>query len=476
MTTNISDVEADVVIAGAGPVGMALSIALSNLGVSNVVVERGVGVHPLPRAAVIDAELHQSFIANGLGEKLAPLLTPIRAADYVDVDGKVLVGGDLSGIRMFGGLPAASLHFQPELDAMLLHEMQARGGRFLSGVAFTGVEQDASGVRLLVDGGDEVRGRWLVGCDGASSTIRRSVGIEREDLGFEQDWLVVDMRLHDRAASGLPDVVRQVCDPARPVTMVSGHRDVYRWEFQLQPGEDLREMNQPEHVWRLVSPWVNPTNADIIRSASYRFHGLVATSFRAGHVFLAGDAAHQMPPFMGQGLNSGWRDAFNLAWKMRWVRDGLADDALLDTYGTERIHHSRVTVERSIEAGQLIDQFAGRVSHGIKPGKGYGGGTARPRYGNGAVVEGHSRVGTAFDAWHLIGDGADALTHMTVVSSNGCEAAVPSRGLWRSVALSPADTMGVDHVVVRPDGFIAAACDDASIDAVLRELCLRMGC
>ena len=131
--------EADVVIAGAGPVGMALSIALSNLGLSNVVVERGVGVHPLPRAAVIDAELHQAFIANGLGEQLVPLLTPIRAADYVDADGKVLVGGDLTAIRMFGGLPAASLHFQPELDALLLHEMQVRGGRFLPGVAFTGV-------------------------------------------------------------------------------------------------------------------------------------------------------------------------------------------------------------------------------------------------------------------------------------------------------------------------------------------------
>jgi hypothetical protein len=231
---------------------------------------------------------------------------------------------------------------------------------------------------------------------------------------------------------------------------------VYRWEFQLQPGEDLRKMNTHEEVWRLLSPWVNPTNADIIRSASYRFHGLVATSFREGNVFLAGDA-------------------FNLAWKLRWVRDGLADDCLLDTYGTERMHHSRVTVERSIEAGQLIDQFAGRMSHGIKPGKGYGSGTARPRYESGVVVGDHPRVGTAFDAWHLSGDDACALSHMTVVSSNGRVPTLPSRGLWRSVALSPANTMGVDHVVVRPDGFVAAACDDAAIDDALRALCLRMG-
>ena len=468
--------ETEVVIAGAGPVGMALSIALSNVGVDNVVVERGVGVHPLPRAAVIDAELHQSFIVNGLGRQLAPLFTPLRAADYVDARGNHLTGGDLSGLRLFGDLPVASLHFQPDIDALFLHELRERGGRFLPETAFTGVEQDADGVNLLVDGGVVVRGRWLVGCDGASSTIRRSVGIDREDLGFEQDWLVVDVRLHDRVGSGLPDVVRQVCDPVRPTTMVSGHRDIYRWEFQLQPGEDPKEMNQPEHVWRLLAPWINPSTADIIRSASYRFHGLVATTFRAGNVFLAGDAAHQMPPFMGQGLNSGWRDAFNLAWKMRWVRDGHADDRLLDTYGAERVHHSRVTVERSIEAGQLIDQFAGRVSHGVKPGKGYGSGTARPRYEDGAVVGDHPRTGTVFDMWHRIDDDARALTHVAVVSANGRAPTLPSRGLWRSVPLSPMETMGADHVVVRPDGFIASVCDNASIDGVLRELCVRMGC
>lgn len=467
--------ETDVVIAGAGPVGMALSIALSNLGLSNVVVERGVGVHPLPRAVVIDAEVHQSFIANGLGEQIAPLLTPIRSADYVDASGNVLAGGDVSRIRMFGGLPAASMHFQPDIDAMLLHEMLARGARVVTETSFTGVEHDESGVRLLVDGGEAITGRWLVGCDGASSTIRRAVGIEREDLGFEQDWLVVDVRLHDRATSGLPDVARQVCDPVRPVTMISGHRDVYRWEFQLQPGEDPREMNQPEQVWRLLAPWVNPSNADLIRSAAYRFHGVVATTFRRGNVFLAGDAAHQMPPFMGQGLNSGWRDAFNLAWKLRWVRDGLAGDGLLDTYGAERIHHSRVTVERSIQAGQLIDQFAGRVSHGINPGKGYGGDTPRPRYEDGVVAGDHPRTGTVFDAWNLVG-GESALTHMTVVSSNGRPPVLPARGLWRAESLAPRDTMGVEHVVVRPDGVIATASDDASIEENLRELCSRMAC
>jgi len=107
---------------------MAMSIALSNVGIANVVVERGVGVHPLPRAAVIDAEVQQAFVVNGLGEQLAPLLTPMKAADYVDADGKVLVGGDVSGIKLYGGLPAASLHFQPEVDTLLLAERTGRLG------------------------------------------------------------------------------------------------------------------------------------------------------------------------------------------------------------------------------------------------------------------------------------------------------------------------------------------------------------
>ena len=124
----------------------------------------------------------------------------------------------------------------------------------------------------------------------------------------------------------------------------------------------------------------------------------------------------------------------------------------------------------------MIDQFAGRVSHGVKPGKGYGSGTARPRYEDGAVVGDHPRTGTVFDMWHRIDDDARALTHVAVVSANGRAPALPSRGLWRAVPLSPMETMGADHVVVRPDGFIASVCDDASIDGVLRELCVRMGC
>ena len=468
--------ETEVVIAGAGPVGMALSIALSNLDISNVVVERGAGVHPLPRAALIDAELHQSFIVNGLGSRLEPLLTPIRVAEYVDVHGKRLGGNDVSDVRVFGDLAPSSLHFQPEIDAMFLDELQKRGGRFMPETPFSGVEQGAEGVRLLLENGDSVKGRWLVGCDGAASTVRRAVGIDREDLGFEQDWLVVDVRLHDRSTSGLPDAARQICDPVRPTTMISCHRDVYRWEFQLQPGEDPQEMNRTDNVWRLLSPWVGPGNSDIIRSASYRFHALVATTFRHGNVFLAGDSAHQMPPFMGQGLNSGWRDVFNLAWKLRWVRDGIAGDALLDTYGLERVHHSRVTVERSIEAGQLIDQFAGRVSHGIKPGRGYGGDKRRPRYMEGVVVGDHPRVGTVFDAWHRIANDATALTHMTIATASDFVPRLPGRGVWRTVDVTREEAMGSDHVVVRPDGFIAAICDDASINGVLHNLCDRLCC
>ena len=342
----MSEARYDVVIAGGGPVGCALSIALSNYGVSHAVVERDWAPFPLPRAVVMDAELHRAFIHHGLGDALSPLLTDMRAADYADVTGTRVTGIDFDGIRLYGGLAPSSLFHQPELETLLHSEVMRREAHIVTGASFTGVHATDEVATVSLDDGTVVTGRFVVGCDGASSTIRRSLGLGWLDLGFDQDWLVVDLELFDRSTCGLPEVARQVCDPVRPTTLVSGHRDMYRFEFQLQPGEDPGEMQRPERTWELLAPWIGPQQARLVRAASYRFHAAVATSMRRGRVFLAGDAAHQMPPFMGQGLNSGLRDIFNLAWKLRWVLSGVADDSLLDTYEAERIEHATAVVHQ----------------------------------------------------------------------------------------------------------------------------------
>ncbi|NCW91362.1 MAG: bifunctional 3-(3-hydroxy-phenyl)propionate/3-hydroxycinnamic acid hydroxylase, partial [Acidimicrobiia bacterium] len=214
----------DVAIVGGGPVGVSMSIALSTLGVTNVILERETAAYPLPRAIVMDAEIHRSMIRHGLGDELAACLSPMKAADFVDADGVRLMGIELAEIRLFG-LPVVSRHYQPELEAVLRHAAQQRGAVLRLGVAVTSVAEQHDRVCIECDDGTTVEASWLVGCDGASSTVRKAIGISLEDLGFDQDWLVVDLLVPEKRDSGLPDVTRQVCDPRRPTTLVSGHGD-----------------------------------------------------------------------------------------------------------------------------------------------------------------------------------------------------------------------------------------------------------
>ncbi|MFZ9176077.1 MAG: FAD-dependent monooxygenase, partial [Ilumatobacteraceae bacterium] len=295
-----------VLIVGGGPVGLVTSLALSSLGVRNTVIERSVDVYGLPRAIVMDAEVRHSLSRLGLGSRLDEVLEPMLAADFVDAAGGHLTGIDLTGIQLLG-CPAVSKHFQPMLEAMLRHEVRERGARLMLGSEVREHRADASGVEIRFDDASSVQGDYLVACDGASSRTRKAVGIQLEDLGFDQDWLVVDVELFDRQQAQLPDLTRQVCDPRRPTTLVSGFRNFYRFEFQLQPGENPAEMSSVPQVWKLLSSWISVSQARLVRTATYRFHAVVADRLREGRVLLAGDSAHQMPPFMGQGLNSGMR-------------------------------------------------------------------------------------------------------------------------------------------------------------------------
>ena len=462
----------DVAIVGGGPVGVSMSIALSTLGVTNVILERETAAYPLPRAIVMDAEIHRSMIRHGLGDELAACLSPMKAADFVDADGVRLMGIELAEIRLFG-LPVVSRHYQPELEAVLRHAAQQRGAALRLGVAVTSVAEQHDRVCIECDDGTTVEASWLVGCDGASSTVRKAIGISLEDLGFDQDWLVVDLLVPEKRDSGLPDVTRQVCDPRRPTTLVSGHGDYYRFEFQLQPNEIPAEMRSNERVWQLLSQWIAPDKAKIVRTATYRFHAVVADTFRRGRTFIAGDAAHQMPPFMGQGLNSGMRDVFNLAWKLAYVQRGWAEIGLLDTYSSERIPHAYGTVAQSVETGRLIDQLAGRTSHGVSPDAGYGGSRKSLAFTSGVVIGTGPAVGEPFAAMELLPDGK--LDSFTLVSHDS----LPDFSTMLPIAKvrAPASTiLAGEVVVVRPDGYVAAVCSTSRVAEVVAELarCCRM--
>ena len=195
-------------------------------------------------------------------------------------------------------------------------------------------------------------GRVVLGCDGANSTIRQLAGITMEDLGFTERWLVVDIQVE----TGLDtwDGVEQICDPARAATFMQVTGDRYRWEFQLRDGEDEADLITPQALGQLLRPWTGRGDLDglqIIRTATYTFRARLASRFQAGRVFLLGDAAHLTPPFIGQGLAAGLRDADNLAWKLAHVLTGQAGQDLLASYEAERRPHARAMVKKAVRVG-----------------------------------------------------------------------------------------------------------------------------
>lgn len=442
-----------VAIIGGGPVGLTLSIALSARGVDNVVFERHHALFALPRAIVMDAEIHRTLDLLGLGEGLEPLLTPMTKADFVDSRGNELMGIDVASHRLFG-VPLVSCHYQPDLDEFLLQQARAGGADVRMGAEVIEHQESDAGVRLALADGSEMMAEYVVACDGASSATRRRMGIDMIDLAFEQDWLVVDLELGDRAKEHLPDVTRQVCDPVRPTTLVRGHRNFYRWEFQLQPGEDPAAMNTAERVWSLLEPWVSADEARLVRHAAYRFKGVVAKSLGRGRVLLAGDAAHQMPPFMGQGLNSGMRDVFNLSWKIAAVVGGRANSSLLDTYGEERIPHATSVVHHSVDTGRLIDQFAGRTSHGMDASAGYGGQRPQPTLGSSALCSGDG-AGVPCPMMHELGGRFMIENRFVLLVPRSCGTVPPLLGADVHVV-----RRGGRYTLVRPDGYVATETDE----------------
>jgi 2-polyprenyl-6-methoxyphenol hydroxylase-like FAD-dependent oxidoreductase len=354
----------DVAIVGYGPVGTALAILLAQRGRRVVVLERQPQPYPLPRAAHFDHEAARILQACGIGDGLASLSEPADVYEWRNGEGATLlrIGGTGTGSS---GWPESSMFCQPQLEALLDERARSLPGvEVRRGVDVVGLDDDGTVATLHVGpvrvgqpgphpAGDTVRARFAVGCDGANSTVRGLVVAPVHDLGFFYDWLIVDVVLADDRV--FDPINLQICDPTRPTTAVSGGPGRRRWEFMRLPHETLDELDDEATAWRLLAPWdITAANATLERHAVYTFQARWAERWRTGHVLLAGDSAHQMPPFAGQGLCAGLRDAANLAWKLDLVLGGHATVSLLDTYGTERMPHVRAVTDLSVELGEII--------------------------------------------------------------------------------------------------------------------------
>lgn len=465
----------DVAIVGGGPVGSLLAVLLRDMDVDVVVIERDLEPYQLPRAIVMDDEIQRLFHQHGMGAQISQMTTALPGADFVDTEGNKILGVDIppTGSQ---GLPPVVCHYQPDLDAMVQAQAESRGSIFLRGRRAETLEVHPDRVILTLDDESTVESRWLVGCDGASSWTRRTMGLSLEDLRFDQQWLVVDVELHENHEVTLPLVLQQVCDPRRPVTFVPGHARYRRWEFQIQPGEDVDDLLEPDGLWSLLDGWLTPDDAKIIRSAAYRFHAVVAPLMQSGPVFLAGDSGHQMPPFLGQGLNSGSRDAANLAWKLAFVHHGRARERLLETYSLERVPHVRSTVEHAADLGRLIDQLAGRESHGLDHDSGYGGERPQPLFEAGLVVPGHRRVGRPLPYQRDIYDSLRAGGASFVIATTDQSCVIPDALLPWASRIVEVDGDVIDNsyaAIIRPDGYVAAVAQDRyefeTVSAQLKE-------
>jgi 2-polyprenyl-6-methoxyphenol hydroxylase-like FAD-dependent oxidoreductase len=353
VTVPIDPGASEVAIVGCGPVGMVLAILLGQQGRSVTVLERWPEPYPLPRAVHFDHEVGRILQACGVADGVRALSEPAEVYEWRNGRGDTLLRFGRIGPGR-SGWPQSSMFCQPEFEALLEERARALPGvEVHRGVHVTTLEQLDDHVVLGDAGGGTVRARYAVGCDGANSTVRELAGIAMVDLGFFHDWLIVDLVLAEPRVFDPVNV--QICDPTRPTTVVSGGPGRRRWEFMRLPHETLDDLNAEARAWELLAPWdVRPDNARLERHAVYRFQARYAERWRTGRVLLAGDAAHLMPPFAGQGMCAGIRDAANLAWKLDLVLTGRAPDALLDTYEQERLPSARAAIRFSMELGQVI--------------------------------------------------------------------------------------------------------------------------
>jgi 3-(3-hydroxy-phenyl)propionate hydroxylase len=340
-----------VVVVGAGPVGVTAALLLARRGVDVLVVDRHAAPYPQPRAVHLDDESLRVLQDAGVADAFAGLSRPVAGLRLVDGNGRVL--GEFRRGEGRHGWPQGSMFTQPDLEGLLRQALADEPRATLrGGTELVGLEQGRDGpVRLRVrdratGAADELVADAVLGCDGASSTVRRLIGARMRDLGPAERWLVVDL------VSAEPlDVwpgVAQVCDRERPATFMPVAGGRYRAEFRLADGESPADLDLPA----LLAAF-GAAGADVVRTAEYRYAAQVADRWRDRRVLLCGDAAHLTPPFIGQGLGLGLRDAHQLAWKLAAVLAG-ADDALLDTHQAERVPHARSLVRLAVLVGRLM--------------------------------------------------------------------------------------------------------------------------
>jgi 3-(3-hydroxy-phenyl)propionate hydroxylase len=343
-----------VLIVGAGPVGASCALLLGGHGVRTLIVDRTSGIMELPRAISLDHEALRVLQATGVLELLREGMPAVPAGRIVSRYVGDLIDIDTQGV--LDGHPKLVSFSQPQLERVMRAALARQPGMELrEGVECVELTEERSGVRARLQSADGtscfVRADYVIGADGANSFVRKARGIGFGGHTYQQDWLIVDVA---DAPGERIEQYRFYSDPRRPHVHVPGPAGSQRWEFMMMPGETREQLEHVEQIRSLIAPWGELADMRVLRTAVYRFHARTAERIRCGRVLLAGDSAHVTPPFAGQGLCSGLRDAFNLSWKLAWVLNGRASEAILDSYDHERLPHVRSMIRLAVMIGRIL--------------------------------------------------------------------------------------------------------------------------
>jgi 3-(3-hydroxy-phenyl)propionate hydroxylase len=362
-----------VVVVGAGPTGVTAATLIAQYGIDVLLLDRWEGVYPQPRAVHLDDEVMRIIARLGIADEFAAISRPALGLRLLDKTHNVLAEFSRPSEIGVHGFPQANMYDQPVFEELLRTNLKNYPHVVLRGNTEVTDIADGQDGRVRVTYADRgsgaehtVQARYVLGCDGANSIVRSRIGTTMTDLRFDQRWLVVD--INTAADLDQWDGVHQVCDPARAATYMRIGPTRYRWEFRLLAGEAANDFNKLAALAPLIGPWttgVDTRELDLMRVTEYTFRARIADRWRRGPVFLLGDAAHLTPPFIGQGLCAGMRDASNLAWKLAGVLRGDLPEIALDTYEVERKPHARYMIAMALSMGKAMTA-GGRLGDALR--------------------------------------------------------------------------------------------------------------
>jgi flavoprotein hydroxylase len=503
--THSNNTDADVIVVGYGPVGQVLSTLLAIDGRRVIVAEQHAKPFPMPRAVAVDGYAARVLAVAGVADSLAEIGEPTPDYTVQSASGQTLMRFALDGIGR-NGWPESTSMYQPGLEAAL----EARGRQLdsltvMRGYRAVAVSTVEAGVAVGLEGDEEsveLTAAWVVGCDGANSTVRGCIDPPIKDNGFAIDWMACDVVPSDPEA--FPVQTLHIADPANPRVAVSAGPGHYRYEFLRLGGEEPAEFDSVSGAWRRLAAFgVTPANSTLERRAVYRIRSRCAEQWRADRLLIAGDAAHEMPPFAGQGLSSGIGDAANLAYKLGAVLDG-APDSVLDTYAAERLPRVRRSIDTSVRLGTAICTTDARGATARDAAMARTAGQAPPpvpdSIATGLLQRGPTGAPAQFAGRLLpqpaVGDGVglDRLTgigrgHVLLARGGAVESERIAGDLERLgvafVEITPGNAFhaewldslrGAVAALVRPDFYVFGVAHDADgIDALLGELARQLG-